>query len=52
MHTEWVFCGSIDLMWQNVDLRCVDHTWQSNSILFNTTCAPNLIAHVTVDLSV
>ena len=34
------------------DLTCVDLTWRSNSILFNTTCTLNLIALVTVDLSV
>ena len=40
-------CGGISLMWKNVDL-----TWQRNSILFNTTCALNHIALVTVDVSV
>ena len=32
-------------MWENVDL-----TWQSNSILFNATCARNHTAPATVDL--
>ena len=38
-------------MWQNVDLTSVDHTWQGNSILFNTTCALDLTAPATADMS-
>ena len=36
----------------DVDLTGVNHTWQSNHILFNIACAPNLVAPVTVDLMV
>ena len=36
-HRVVVFFGGTTLMWQNVDLTHVDLTWQSNSVLFNTT---------------